>query len=112
MLDDVLAGIRSRGSGPWPTWRSRGRFGVPARKRERLFDLGKALAGVPRSELSVDGDSIRVMVADELDREFELEVDGGEMELEIELKWSHAAASASSALAKIVKNTRQSDDGG
>jgi hypothetical protein len=34
---------------------------------ERLFDPGKALAGVPRSELSVDGDSIRVMVADELD---------------------------------------------
>jgi amphi-Trp domain-containing protein len=42
--------------------------------------------------MGVDGESIRFAVADALDWEFELEVDGDETELEIDLKWSDSPA--------------------
>lgn len=57
---------------------------------ERLIDLGKALTEASESKLDLDGDSIKFTVADDVDWEFELEVDGNKVELEIELKWSHA----------------------
>ena len=80
---------------------------------ERLIHLGTALAGAPTSKLDFDGDSIRFTAADELDWEFELEVDGHEVEIEIELKWSHApAAPAPPAGAKPVRSSRRGGDGG
>ena len=54
---------------------------------ERLISLGKSLIGGERSKLDHDGDAIQFTVADELDWEFELNIDGDEIELEIELKW-------------------------
>lgn len=55
---------------------------------QRLIALGTALTGGSTSHVDFDGDSIRFTVADQLEWEFELEVDGEETELEIELKWS------------------------
>jgi amphi-Trp domain-containing protein len=79
---------------------------------ERLIAVGKALAGAPTSELDFDGESIRFTVADEVNWEFELEVDGDEMELEIELKWSDAAPAAPAAPATAPKRVRNSRRGG
>jgi amphi-Trp domain-containing protein len=81
---------------------------------ERLIALGKSLIGGARSKLDHDGDSIHFTVADELDWEFELQIDGYEVELEIELKWSNgkpaartapAAPTASSKPAAAVKKS-------
>jgi len=58
---------------------------------ERLIALGKALTAGPKSKVGFDGDSIRFAVADHVEWEFQLEVDGDEVELEIELTWSDAA---------------------
>jgi amphi-Trp domain-containing protein len=58
---------------------------------ERLIALGKSLAAGPKSTVGFDGDSIRFAVADHVEWEFQLEVDGDEVELEIELTWSDAA---------------------
>src|SRR4029453_8150373 len=82
---------------------------------ERLIAVGKALVGGSTSELDFDGDSLRFTVADQVNWEFELEVDGDEVELEIELKWSDAAPAvpaAPVAASKRVRNSRRSDDGG
>jgi amphi-Trp domain-containing protein len=57
---------------------------------QRLIALGKALADGPKSHVDFDGDSIRFAVSDQVEWEFELEVDGDQTELEIELKWSDA----------------------
>ena len=63
---------------------------------ERLIALGKSLQGGAKSKFEHDGDSILFTVANELDWEFELEIDGDEVELEIELKWSNDKRAASS----------------
>jgi amphi-Trp domain-containing protein len=81
---------------------------------ERLIAVGKALVGGSTSELDFDGESLRFTVADQVNWEFELEVDGGEMELEIELKWSDAAPpapAASVAAPKRVRDSRRGADG-
>jgi amphi-Trp domain-containing protein len=59
----------------------------------RLIAVGEALVKGARSELELDGDRISFFVADQVNWEFELEVDGPETELEIELRWRHAPAS-------------------
>lgn len=58
----------------------------------RLIALGTALTEGAESQVDFEGGSIRFTVADRLDWEFELEVDGHETEVEIELKWSDAPA--------------------
>lgn len=55
---------------------------------QRLIALGTALTGGAKSEVDFDGQTIRFGVANELEWEFELEVEGYDTELEIELKWS------------------------
>jgi amphi-Trp domain-containing protein len=67
---------------------------------KRLIALGEALAGGTRSEVGFDGDSFRFSVADEVEWEFQLEVEGDEVELEIELTWSGGAPAAKSAPAE------------
>ena len=78
---------------------------------ERLIAVGKALVGGSTSELDFDGESLRFTVGDEVNWEFELEVDGDEMELEIELKWSDAAPDAPAAPAAAPKRGRNSGRG-
>ena len=58
---------------------------------QRLIAIGNALAASSTTRLHFDGDSIQFTVADQVDWEFELEVEGNETELEIELKWSDAS---------------------
>jgi amphi-Trp domain-containing protein len=67
---------------------------------KRLIALGEALAGGTRSEVGFDGDSFRFSVADEVEWEFQLEVEGDEVELEIELTWSGGAPAAKPAPAE------------
>jgi amphi-Trp domain-containing protein len=74
---------------------------------KRLIALGTALAADPKSHVDFDGDSIRFVVADELDWEFELEVDGDETELEIELKWTDTPVAEHPAAADHAKATRR-----
>ena len=64
---------------------------------ERLVTMGKSLIGGARSKLEHEGDSIHFTVADELDWEFELNIDGDKVELEIELKWSNRKPAARAA---------------
>jgi amphi-Trp domain-containing protein len=64
---------------------------------ERLVTLGRSLMGGARSKLEHEGDSIHFTVADELDWEFELNIDGDEVELELELKWSNRKRSTRAA---------------
>jgi amphi-Trp domain-containing protein len=82
---------------------------------ERLIAVGEALVGGPTSELDFDGESIRFTVADEVNWEFELEVDGDEIELEIELKWSDGASAEPAAppvaAPKRTRNSRRGGDG-
>jgi amphi-Trp domain-containing protein len=90
---------------------------------ERLIAVGKALVGGSKSELEFDGESIHFTVADQVNWEFELEVEGDEIELEIELKWSDAAPAAPAApaaksapaksapAAKRARSPRRSADG-
>jgi amphi-Trp domain-containing protein len=87
---------------------------------ERLIAVGKALVGGSKSELEFDGESISFTVADHVNWEFELEVEGDEIELEIELKWSDAAPAApaeratpakSAPAAKRARSPRRSADG-
>ena len=56
---------------------------------ERLIALGQSLLAGAKSKLEHEGDSIQFTVADQIDWEFELEIDGDDIELEIELKWSN-----------------------
>ncbi len=58
----------------------------------RLITLGEALVGGPKSEVEFDGESIHFAVADRVEWEIELEVDGDQTELEIEMKWTDAPA--------------------
>lgn len=74
---------------------------------KRLIALGTALAADPKSHVDFDGDSIGFMVADQLDWEFELEVDGDETELEIELKWTDAPVAEHPAGTDHAKATRR-----
>ena len=74
---------------------------------KRLIALGTALAADPKSQVDFDGDSIRFVVADQLEWEFELEVDGTETELEIELKWSDPPAAEHPIAADHAKATRR-----
>lgn len=59
---------------------------------QRLIALGRALTEGPKSHVDFDGDSLRFTVSDQVEWEFELEVDGDQTELEIELKWSDVKA--------------------
>jgi amphi-Trp domain-containing protein len=68
-----------------------------AQAGERLITLGKSLIGGARAKLDHEGESIHFTVADELDWEFELEIDGHEVELEIELKWTNGKSAARAA---------------
>lgn len=61
----------------------------------RLIALGEAMAGGPKSEVEFDGESIHFAVADRVEWEIELEVDGDQTELEIEMKWTDAPAAKS-----------------
>jgi amphi-Trp domain-containing protein len=61
----------------------------------RLIALGEAMAGGPKSEVEFDGESIHYAVADRVEWEIELEVDGDQTELEIEMKWTDAPAAKS-----------------
>ena len=61
---------------------------------ERLIALGKSLIGGARSNLEQEGHSIHFNIADDIDWEFELNIDGDEVELEIELKWSNRKPAA------------------
>jgi amphi-Trp domain-containing protein len=81
---------------------------------ERLIELGKALTAAPQSELDLDGDRIKFTVADDLQWEFELEVDGNEVELEIELKWLQhpVAAPAAASASPSGKRARTAHRGG
>ncbi|MET7769398.1 amphi-Trp domain-containing protein [Nocardia sp. NPDC005366] len=54
---------------------------------ERLIAIGHALAGGSEVELGSGGDSIEIVVADQLSWELEIEVDGDETEIEIEISW-------------------------
>lgn len=63
----------------------------------RLIALGEAMAGGPKSEVEFDGESIHFAVADRVEWEIELEVDGDQTELEIEMKWTDAPAPKSPA---------------
>jgi len=72
---------------------------------ERLIALGKSLMGGARSNLEREGNSIHFNVADELDWEFELNIDGDEVELEIELKWSNRKPAARAARAAPARGT-------
>ena len=74
---------------------------------QRLIALGTALTGGPKSHVDFDGDSIRFVVADQLEWEFELEVDGDQTELEIELKWSDSPAADPPAEPGHAKATRR-----
>ena len=74
---------------------------------QRLIALGTALAGGPKSHVDFDGDSIRFTVADRLEWEFELEVDGNQTELEIELKWRDAPAADAPAAAAHPRAARR-----
>jgi amphi-Trp domain-containing protein len=67
---------------------------------ERLIALGKSLIGGAKTKLDHEGDSIQFTVADELDWEFELEIDGDEVELEIELKWTNRKPASRAAASK------------
>ena len=73
---------------------------------ERLIAVGEALIGGPKSELNFDGDALKFTVADHVQWEFELEVEGDEIELEIELKWSDAAPAAPAAPAARATPTK------
>jgi len=64
---------------------------------QRLIAIGNALADSSTTRLHFDGDSIQFTVADQVDWEFELEVEGDETELEIELKWSDASPAETTA---------------
>lgn len=54
---------------------------------ERLIALGRALASGSEVQLGSGGDSITVVVANEVRWELEIEVDGTETEIEIEISW-------------------------
>lgn len=54
---------------------------------DRLIALGRALAGDPEVELGSDGDSITILVADQVQWELEIEVEGDKTEIEIEISW-------------------------
>jgi amphi-Trp domain-containing protein len=73
----------------------------------RLIALGKALTAGSKSEMDFDGDSIQYVVADHLEWEFELEVDGNETELEIEMKWTDAPAVKSPTKSPSKKSPRK-----
>ncbi|HEY2174827.1 MAG TPA: amphi-Trp domain-containing protein [Mycobacteriales bacterium] len=73
----------------------------------RLIALGKALTEGSKSEMDFDGDSIQYVVADHLEWEFELEVDGNETELEIEMKWTDAPAVKSPTKSPSKKSPRK-----
>ena len=75
---------------------------------QRLIALGKALTEGPKSHVEFDGDSIRFVVSDRLEWEFELEVDGDQTELEIEMKWSDGKAADGPADAGHVTANRRS----
>jgi amphi-Trp domain-containing protein len=75
---------------------------------QRLIALGKALTEGPKSHVDFDGDSIRFVVSDRLEWEFELEVDGDQTELEIEMRWSDAKAADGPAETRRASGTRRS----
>ena len=57
---------------------------------KRLIAVGEALVKGSKAKLELDGDSIAFTVAEQVQWEFELEVEGDETDLEIELKWTDA----------------------
>ncbi len=59
---------------------------------ERLIALGRALANDSEVELGSSGESITVVVADQVRWELEIEVDGDETEIEIEISWRDGPA--------------------
>ncbi|WP_280236732.1 amphi-Trp domain-containing protein [Nocardia cyriacigeorgica] len=61
---------------------------------QRLIALGHALAGGSEVELGAEGDSLSIVVADEVRWELEIEVDGDETEIEIEISWRDDASGA------------------
>ncbi|WP_327151932.1 amphi-Trp domain-containing protein [Nocardia sp. NBC_01329] len=83
---------------------------------ERLIALGHALAGGAETELGTEGDSLSIVVADQVRWEFEIEVDGDEIEVEIEISWRDdssgepkaeaAAESESAARARAPRRAR------
>ena len=66
---------------------------------ERLLALGNALASGSEIELSSGGDTLKLGVADRLNWELEIEIDGDETELEIEIKWTDDPVSVASPAA-------------
>lgn len=54
---------------------------------DRLVALGRALGSGSDVELEWGSETIKVVVADNLQWELEIEVDGDETEIEIEIKW-------------------------
>ena len=74
---------------------------------QRLIALGTALTGGPKSHVDFDGDSIRFTVAEQLEWEFALEVDGNQTELEIELKWSDPPTADAPAATGHPRATRR-----
>ena len=77
----------------------------------RLIALGKAMTAGSKSEMDFDGDSIQYVVADHLQWEFELEVEGDETELEIEMKWTDAPAAKSPAKKAARKSPSKKSPG-
>lgn len=74
----------------------------------RLIALGEAMAGGPKSEVEFDGESIHFAVADRVEWEIELEVDGDQTELEIEMKWTDAPAAKPPRKAASKSPTKKS----
>ena len=60
---------------------------------DRLISLGRALASGSEVELGSGGDSIKIVVAEQVRWELEIEVDGDETEIELEIKWRDDPAS-------------------
>jgi len=74
---------------------------------ERLIALGKSLIGGARSNLEQEGHSIHFNIADDVDWEFELNIDGDDVELEIELKWSTRKPPTRAARAAPARGARK-----
>lgn len=74
----------------------------------RLIALGEAMAGGPKSEVEFDGESIHFAVADRVEWEIELEVDGDQTELEIEMKWTDTPAAKPPRKAASKSPTKKS----
>ncbi len=73
---------------------------------DRLVALGRALGSGADVELEWGSETIKVVVADNLQWELEIEVDGDETEIEIEIKWRDDPPAAEAPVP--VKATRRS----